>query len=138
MEAVLTFSRSDRMLLALGVICVALALALGHQSGISRGMPDVSRSPVVPGCENQDMGACAEEGRTLAAADIALGTARYFLFGTLVGDLGEPTRILATHGVALRSAGCLCCDPLLVAYNKSVLSWLRARQPDFVMPLAFY
>lgn len=138
MEPVLIFSRFDRILLALGVICVALAVSLGHLSGNSRGMPYVWRGQMVPGCDNQDTSACAEEGRTLAAADVALGTTRYFIFGTLAGDLGEPTRILATHGVALQPAGCLCCDPLLVAYNKSVLSWLRARQPDFEMPILFY
>ncbi len=125
--------RIERAIAVLGAVALSLGLLL---SDVPVPTP-TQAAPEIPACGDRAPEACAEDGRRLAKADLARGTARYFLFGE-VFDIAEPQRILAGYGVELLTAGCLCCDPLLAGYNTAILEDLTRWSPGFVMPLLIY
>ena len=122
---------TEIVLLFVGAACIAIALAFASRPS------DRAEFTPVPTCEVGDEDTCAEFGRRLATVDIETGAARYFLVG-LVQDISDAESTFASVGVRLVPSGCLCCDPLQMAYNKAVLGWLRERRPGFVMPLAIH
>ncbi len=125
--------RIERAIAVLGTVALSLGLLLSDIPV----PPPTQAIPEIPECGDRPEETCTEDGRRLAEADLARGTARYFLFGE-VFDIAEPQRILAGYGVELLAAGCLCCDPLLVGYNAAILDDLTRRSPGFVMPLLIY
>lgn len=121
----------ETVLLFAGAACIAIALAL---AGIRFHTAEHALAPI---CKVGDVRICAESGRRIAATDLENGLARYFLVG-LVTDTSDAERAFASVGIRLVPAGCLCCDPLQMAYNQTIRDWLAGNHSGFVIPLAIY